>query len=392
MTIDQAREKNLLDRVFPERVIIIRSTAGSSEFRLAGMTQILLCLMVLFLSLWLSLSTAGAFARMAQSVPGGAGLETSRAGTEFYGKRADAAIQLLEQVQEENLQLKLALTETRQQILQPALSSAEGKVADDTGATASRQVEHLLGLLETALLELDAVRGEAENRQNQFAELVVENEIRDQRSRFAAIQLTDALNQAADRLESDFDRLDLEPRALAREIGSIVASTPVNSDEASVHKSGNTHLDLLTQSVQRMGSTCLVHRSLPIGHPVARRSRLTSGYGMRTHPIHGNRQFHHGLDFAAPTGTPIRATGDGVVISVGRQGDFGLTVKIRHIGGLETLYAHLSKIHVRKNQRVSRNQLIADMGSTGTSTGPHLHYEVRTDGRTVNPRDFIRAN
>ena len=120
-------------------------------------------------------------------------------------------------------------------------------------------------------------------------------------------------------------------------------------------------------------------------------TKLTSDYGMRTHPVPGGRRNHKGVDLAAPVGTPIYATGDGVVIFAGRQGAYGNLIKIEHELGVETNYAHLSKIGVKVGQRVSQGDPIGDIGSTGRSTGPHLHYEVRMKGRAVDPMSFIKA-
>ena len=100
---------------------------------------------------------------------------------------------------------------------------------------------------------------------------------------------------------------------------------------------------------------------------------------------------HNGTDFAASHGTDIFATADGVVTHAGWQSGFGRLIKIQHDFGIETLYAHNSNLRVRKGQRVSRGDHIADMGSTGRSTGTHLHYEVRVGGRPVNPMIYIKA-
>lgn len=124
---------------------------------------------------------------------------------------------------------------------------------------------------------------------------------------------------------------------------------------------------------------------LPLAMPVKSAFRFTSGFGPRW-----GRQ-HQGIDLAGPVGTPIFATGDGVVTFAGWQRGYGNLIKIQHELGTETRYAHLSKIRVRVGQKVSRNSLIGDMGNTGRSTGPHLHYEVRVDGKAVNPMSFIKA-
>ena len=113
--------------------------------------------------------------------------------------------------------------------------------------------------------------------------------------------------------------------------------------------------------------------------------RVTSGYGMRRHPILGYRRMHAGIDFKASHGTPIYAVSDGTVAYAGRHGGHGNYVKLSHGGGLATGYGHMSRIAVSNGSRVRRGQVIGYVGSTGLSTGPHLHYEMYRNGATVNP-------
>ncbi len=117
-------------------------------------------------------------------------------------------------------------------------------------------------------------------------------------------------------------------------------------------------------------------------------ARMSSGFGMRRHPVLGYSKMHKGVDFAAPTGTPIYASGDGVVKKAGRFSSFGNYVRIRHRGDLDTAYGHMSKIAsgIKPGSRVRQGQIIGYVGTTGRSTGPHLHYEVLVAGRQVNPR------
>lgn len=113
--------------------------------------------------------------------------------------------------------------------------------------------------------------------------------------------------------------------------------------------------------------------------------RLTSSFGMRRHPLLGYSRFHKGVDFGAPTGTPIVAAADGVVSFAGWHGGHGKYVKLTHSGGLGTGYGHMSRIAVRSGERVTQGEIIGYVGSTGLSTGPHLHYEVYKGGAAVNP-------
>lgn len=116
-------------------------------------------------------------------------------------------------------------------------------------------------------------------------------------------------------------------------------------------------------------------------------ARLTSGFGMRRHPVLGFGRHHEGLDFAAPTGTPVYAASDGLVASARFERGYGRTVRLNHAGGVETVYAHLSRFprELRPGQRVRQGDVIGHVGSTGMSTGPHLHYEIRIAGRAQDP-------
>lgn len=116
---------------------------------------------------------------------------------------------------------------------------------------------------------------------------------------------------------------------------------------------------------------------------------ITSPFGYRTHPIFGTRIYHSGIDIAADTGDPVRAADSGVIESAGWLGGYGYAVIINHGNGLATLYGHNSELLVSEGQRVAKGQVISRAGSTGWSTGPHLHFEVRQDGSPVNPLNFL---
>ncbi|WP_408039049.1 M23 family metallopeptidase [Tenacibaculum amylolyticum] len=127
--------------------------------------------------------------------------------------------------------------------------------------------------------------------------------------------------------------------------------------------------------------------SLPAIKPIKNEdeTRMASGFGMRMHPILKYRKMHNGMDFTAPTGTPIYASGNGKVVRANRSATFGKVVYIQHGFGYKTVYAHMSKIAVKKGQKVKRGDLIGYVGNTGRSAAPHLHYEVHKNGRPVNP-------
>lgn len=129
-------------------------------------------------------------------------------------------------------------------------------------------------------------------------------------------------------------------------------------------------------------------RSTPIGSPVI--GKITSKFGRRTSPFSGKHTFHTGIDISIKSGAPVVASADGLVIFAGRKGGYGKMVHIQHEGGIETIYAHLSNVSTITGRRVKRGQMIGKVGSTGQSTGPHLHYEILQNGRPVNPMPYIQ--
>lgn len=147
--------------------------------------------------------------------------------------------------------------------------------------------------------------------------------------------------------------------------------------------------DLRLEALMRDLDTLQIYNiaaaKIPISMPINTAFRYSSSFGPR------NGKQHKGIDMALATGNPIYATADGVVNFAGWQSGFGNVVKITHEFGFETVYAHQSKIRVTKGQRVSRGDRIGDVGNTGRSSGPHLHYEIRTSGKAVNPMNYIKA-
>jgi murein DD-endopeptidase MepM/ murein hydrolase activator NlpD len=119
---------------------------------------------------------------------------------------------------------------------------------------------------------------------------------------------------------------------------------------------------------------------------------LTSGFGMRTHPVLGGRRGHKGVDLAMPTGTPVYATADGMVSKAEWFSSYGLYISLEHGAQIQTRFGHLSRLAVATGQSVKKGDLIGYVGSTGRSTGPHLHYEVRIAGTAVNPVPYMQGN
>ena len=147
-------------------------------------------------------------------------------------------------------------------------------------------------------------------------------------------------------------------------------------------------INITRAQVDRLNRTLAL---VPYRKPVIGEVEFTSGFGIRSDPFLGRPAMHTGLDFRASTGDPVRATANGKVASSGWAGGYGRMVEIDHGNGLSTRYGHLSEINVKVGDTVKIGQVIGAVGSTGRSTGPHLHYETRIDGEAVDPQKFLRA-
>lgn len=150
----------------------------------------------------------------------------------------------------------------------------------------------------------------------------------------------------------------------------------------------NSRDDYMSKIEAKILQKSVLKDMLPNSSPVDA-ALNSSSYGWRIDPFNGSKAFHEGLDFTANTGTNIRAAADGIVSSAERTPDYGNIVKIDHGSGLETRYAHASKLLVKAGERVVKGQIVAQVGSTGRSTGPHLHYEIRLNGNALDPRQYL---
>lgn len=137
----------------------------------------------------------------------------------------------------------------------------------------------------------------------------------------------------------------------------------------------------------RFGSSVSIPSRMPVEGV-----KLTSSFGMRTHPVLGGRRAHKGIDLAGPTGTPVLAAADGIISRADWFSSYGLYISIEHGGQIQTRYAHMSRLNVAKGQRVRKGDVIGFVGSTGRSTGPHLHYEVRIANEAVNPLPYLQSD
>lgn len=244
-------------------------------------------------------------------------------------------------------------------------------------------------LIEEKKSELESQKASAEVVKSQIEKRKTELETatKEKQSFMASLQ------EDIDAFEKQHDELSRESEAIKDRIvtlqraAAVEAAKAKSAKEASQSKSSNSN----ASSPSRGNSS---GTSTPTGGayswPVPGHGRISSPYGYRIHPIFNVNRMHTGVDISAPSGTPIVAVNSGVVIHSGWQGGYGMTVIVDHGGGMATLYAHNSANTVSVGQQVSRGQTIALMGSTGNSTGPHLHFEVRKNGDHIDPLPYIR--
>ena len=278
--------------------------------------------------------------------------------------------------------IRIAALESELAGLRLALAGAETSAADLDGALAT-----LGGAISEVIAERDRAVGESIRLGGEVARLTGSiGRMADRHERLLS-RLDVAARTGLAGLETLFGRSNIDlDRILAQARrdysgsgGPFVPLTAADGDAA-----GDTRVAALMENLETVNLMRFAAERLPFGSLVIG-GRRTSGFGPR------GRSMHTGLDIAAPRGTPIYATADGIVTFAGRQRGYGRVVKIRHAFGFETVYAHLNRVRVKVGQRVGRGDRIGDMGSTGRSTGNHVHYEIRIDNKPVNPVKFIEA-
>lgn len=222
----------------------------------------------------------------------------------------------------------------------------------------------ILTQLKAAADELERRRRNIEQQKNEIALLT--QQLQAQKSEYQAQAQTQ---------QALIGRLQADRRAL-------------EAAENQLEQDSNNLTQIIQQRIAAQDRNSIVVRGTgQFSYPSS--GRQTSGFGYRIHPILGYRRFHSGLDFGASYGSPIRAADSGTVIFSGWYRGYGRTVIIDHGGNLTTLYGHASELYVSEGQTVQRGQTIAAVGSTGLSTGPHLHFEVRVNGTPVNPLNYL---
>jgi murein DD-endopeptidase MepM/ murein hydrolase activator NlpD len=260
----------------------------------------------------------------------------------------------------------------RMQFIEDMVDSLPEDVkADETVSDSSAESDKAMAEISAAVPEAAELM-EIEARQLSFVE-----------------KLTRYADRRARRAEQAIRKLGLDPKAMARAADRQAMGGPLEklfADDDSV----DPRFERLGLSLARMTALERGLQGIPQVLPAAA-PMITSSYGYRRDPFTGAAAMHSGLDFRGPMGAPIYAAAKGKVTFVGRKSGYGNVVEVSHGNGLMTRYAHMSKFAAKTGQSVAAGDVIGAIGSTGRSTGPHLHFEVRINGRAVNPRPFLES-
>ncbi|MCB5198296.1 Murein DD-endopeptidase MepM and murein hydrolase activator NlpD, contain LysM domain [Loktanella sp. DSM 29012] len=273
------------------------------------------------------------------------------------------------------------------------LAAEPGSAA--AGAVMSAQADSTVDLLASALAETaaerDKIAADAQFALDSAAETQLELRLLQDRNDDIFRQLEDAMTVSVEPLDKMFRAAGMNPDNMISQVrrgysGSGGPLTPLSfSTRGGAPDPNAERANGILNRLDEINLYRIAAEKAPFDTPVKAAYRFTSGFGQRWGRLHA------GTDFAAPVGTPIYATADGVVTNAGWSSGYGRLIKIQHEFGIETRYAHLSAMRVKVGQRVSRGERIGDMGNSGRSTGSHLHYEVRVGGTPVNPMTYIRA-
>ncbi|ABV92918.1 peptidase M23B [Dinoroseobacter shibae DFL 12 = DSM 16493] len=272
---------------------------------------------------------------------------------------------------------------------------------EKTEAAQLRDLEQTLAFLTSALedtaVQRDGLEGQHSAAIAEIEELLLTQQLTEERNNRVFEILEDAVAVSVAPLERMFEEAGVPADRILEELRRSTSGQggPLVPITQSTRSLPQDEMSYRTREILAGLDRLNLHRmavdQLPFATPVKASFRFTSPFGYRRDPKGGGTRMHKGTDFAAAHGTPIYATADGVVVDAGWHSGFGRMVKIRHAFGYQTVYAHMSKLRVKEGQRVSRGDRIGDMGSTGRSTGVHLHYEVHQSGKPVNPMTFIKA-
>ena len=264
---------------------------------------------------------------------------------------------------------------------------------------ADATVEVLSAALRAAAEERDGLMGEVEATEARLADMTLDARLaRDHNERIFA-QLEEAVSVSMEPLERMFTSAGLPPDEILAAVrsgysgqGGPLEPITVSAEAGSAGARDAARANEILVALDEMNVYRVAAATLPFADPVPSGAyRLTSGFGHRRDPMGAGTRMHSGTDFAGARGTPIHATADGSVLRAGRMRGYGNVVDIQHAFGVVTRYAHLDSIAVSAGEKVSRGDRVGAMGTTGRSTGVHLHYEVHANGSPVDPMTYIKA-
>ncbi len=426
---------SLLERHFPERRVFLKSDNDTRFIRLSSETQIAAVAGVSVMVAWTAIATS---VLLMDSIGSGNFREQAKRDQATYQERLNilseerdaraaealaahdrfnAALEQISVMQSELLEsenrrreletgievIQTTLRATMKQREDARTKLAELQPSNDADAAYAmasanpEQMAFMTDALARTAAQRDQIATDAQGALDQRDELELEIRLMQERSDEIFRQLEEAMLISVEPLDKMFRSAGMPTDRILDEVrrgysGMGGPLTPLSfSTRGEELSPDQIRANILLEQMDQLNLYRIAAEKAPFASPVRAAVRFTSGYGTRRDPKTGGRRMHNGADFAGPSGTDIFATADGVVTHAGWQSGFGRLVKIKHAFGIETLYAHNTKVRVKVGQRVSRGDHIADMGSTGRSTGTHLHYEVRVNGKPVNPMTYIKA-
>ncbi len=427
----------MLEHWFPERRVFLRSETDTRFIRLKPGTQLIAFTGASLFVGWTIIATA---VLLMDSIGAGNFREQARRDQRTYENRLNALASerdsraaeaiaaqdrfnaALDQISK--MQSELLASETRRRELETGIEviqttlrrtirereaakdRAEGLMAASEGngdvvlaasGGAPGALDVMIEALEQTARERDQVTADAQAALTQADDMALQIKAMQEKNDTIFRQLEDAMTISVKPLDKMFRAAGMDTDRVLSQVrrgygGQGGPLTPITFSTKGLAPSlDETRANRLLGQMDQLNLYRIAAQKAPFAIPVKAGFRFTSGFGYRRDPKTGGRRMHAGVDFAGPVGTPLYATADGVVVHAGWSSGYGRLVKIQHEFGIETRYAHLSRLSVNVGQRVSRGQRIGDMGTSGRVTGPHLHYEVRVGGNPVNPMIYIKA-
>ncbi len=429
----------LLERHFPERRLFLRSETDTRFIRLRPATQLVAFAGGAAIVAWAIIATA---ILLMDSIGSGNFREQAKRDQQTFQERLNAMADERDARAEEALaaqtrfntalerisvmQTELLRSENRRRELETGIgviqttlrrtmkertaaeteiARLQGEAGDGSGAVTaaarSQSAEATMGILTAALAdtarERDKISTDAQDALLHADEMATQIALMEEQNDAIFRQLEEAMTVSVAPLHKMFRAAGMDTDNIINQVkrgysGQGGPLTPISLSTMGEDLSPDAaRANAILDQMDQLNLYRIAAAKAPFATPVKSAYRFTSPFGNRRDPKTGGRRMHSGIDMAGPVGTPLYSTADGKVVHAGWSSGYGRLVKIKHEFGIETRYAHMSRISVKVGQRVSRGDRIGDMGASGRVTGPHLHYEVRVGGKAVNPMTYIKA-